>query len=119
MEVPVVSEEQTTELDQLVSRLEQVAQTSAESAKSLAVALGRARPTARAAPATPPAGPDVGEPAQAATDEGELAATSDNGGLGKAERQILVALAQHGPRTTTQVALLTRRSHKSGASSTP
>lgn len=34
--------------------------------------------------------------------------------LGKAEREILTVLAQHGARTTTQVALLTRRSHKSG-----
>lgn len=34
--------------------------------------------------------------------------------LGKAEREILTVLAQHGERTTTQVALLTGRSHKSG-----
>lgn len=34
--------------------------------------------------------------------------------LGKAEREILTALAQHGTRNTTQIALLTHRSHKSG-----
>lgn len=34
--------------------------------------------------------------------------------LGKAEREILTVLAQHGTRNTTQIALLTRRSHKSG-----
>lgn len=34
--------------------------------------------------------------------------------FGRAEREILTVLAQHGRRTTTQVALLTRRSHKSG-----
>lgn len=112
VEVPVVTEEQASELDQLVGRLEQVAQTTAASAKDLATALARARPTG-AAPAAPGEEPSsAAEPAQAA--EADPTAISDNGGLGKAERQILVALAQHGPRTTTQVALLTRRSHKSG-----
>jgi hypothetical protein len=37
-----------------------------------------------------------------------------NGSLSKAQRAVLSALAQHGTRTTTQVALLTAYSHKSG-----
>ncbi|GAA2783200.1 ATP-binding protein [Saccharopolyspora taberi] len=116
VEVPVVTEEQTAELDQLVGRLEQVAQASAESAQALAEALGRARPPAHdAAPAAPAAEPEAdAESLQAPSSEVTPTPTSGNGGLGKAEREILVALAQHGPRTRTQVALLTRRSHRSG-----
>lgn len=39
---------------------------------------------------------------------------ADSASLTRAERKILAALAQHGTRTTTQVALLTGYSHKSG-----
>lgn len=113
VEVPVVTDDQAAELTQLVGRLEEVAKTTTETAKTLVAALERARPTTAAA-STGEERKTAAEPAQAVEEPELTGARSGNGELSKAERQVLVALAQHGPRTTTQVALLTRRSHKSG-----
>lgn len=64
----------------------------------------RARPTTRPAPSdTPRLEPRI-----------PVADAPPREGLSKAERKILSALAQHGERTTQQVALLTGYSHKSG-----
>lgn len=73
-------------------------------------------PNGSSPPATPaPSSPSA---ARATATDRPIGAASDaastNSRLPKAQRLILTALAQHGPRTATQVALLTAYSHKSG-----
>ncbi|MDD4865716.1 MAG: DUF87 domain-containing protein [Mycobacterium sp.] len=119
VEVPVLSDEQISRLNDTVARLSALGGELLAAATDLSAALSHAtKPTApRAIPraktaAAPLAATDTRaqpNPPTQATGSSDLPAP-----LGKAEREILTVLAQHGTRTTTQVALLTRRSHKSG-----
>lgn len=67
--------------------------------------------TSRAVPPTPR--PAAAASTRDATPRSRPPAPGDTG-LGRCERAILTVLAQHGRRTTTQVALLSGYSHKSG-----
>jgi hypothetical protein len=83
----------------------------AAAVQPIAEALARAHPTPAAVQtATPPPAPRQASPKPAIEHGGE----SEGAKLGRAERAILTVLAQHGGRTTVQVALLTGYSHKSG-----
>jgi len=70
----------------------------------------------RPAPSPQPARPDPvpAEPGARPAPTPAPTAAAPDGRLPKAQRAILSVLAQHGHRTTTQVALLTGYSHKSG-----
>lgn len=110
-EIPVLADTDITRLHDIVAQLAALGRELTATAADLTSALSRA-----AKPAQPP----HRQPAGADPKPAPLNQVSTNGAssapthLGKAEREILTVLAQHGPRTTTQVALLTRRSHKSG-----
>lgn len=106
---PVISPEAVAGLRDTVDALLQLAAMIASEARAAAedlAALLSVTPTVAAAPrSVPPARPTH---APARMEPAGL------GGLGKAQRAILTVLAQHGPSTTAQVALLSRYSAKSG-----
>lgn len=117
VEVPVLSDAEVAHLNSAVTQLASLGRNLAETATNLSAALARATEI-RVADATtqingypadlPPTVPKPLSPAPQGTPQ------SSSSTLGKAEREILTVLAQHGTRNTTQIALLTRRSHKSG-----
>lgn len=111
--MPVLSEQQIAGLDGAVEDLRTLASTIAASADALATALSAARVTETADEQLPEG---VGEQAcHAPLDDPTPSPGSLIGAkLGRAERQILTVLAQHGRRSTSQVALLTGRSYKGG-----
>ncbi len=116
VEVPVLSDAEVAHLNSAVTQLASLGRNLVETATDLSAALARA--TEIRADATtqingypadlPPTVPKPLSPAPNGTPQ------SSSSTLGKAEREILTVLAQHGTRNTTQIALLTRRSHKSG-----
>lgn len=116
VEVPVLSDAEVAHLNSAVTQLASLGRNLVETATNLSAALARA--TEIRADATtqingypadlPPTVPKPLSPAPNGTPQ------SSSSTLGKAEREILTVLAQHGTRNTTQIALLTRRSHKSG-----
>ncbi|CPV66902.1 ATP-binding protein [Mycobacteroides abscessus] len=117
VEVPVLSDAEVAHLNSAVTQLASLGRNLVETATNLSAALARATEI-RAADATTqingyPAdlSPTVPKPLSPAP-QGTPQSSSST--LGKAEREILTVLAQHGTRNTTQIALLTRRSHKSG-----
>lgn len=119
VEVPVLSDTEVAHLNSAVTQLASLGRNLVETATKLSAALARATEI-RAADATTPIN---GYPADLPTTVPKPPSPAPNGTsqppsssstLGKAEREILTVLAQHGTRNTTQVALLTRRSHKSG-----
>lgn len=107
--VPVVTDEQIRSLTMAVEYLDAAMADAAECARPIREALARlaANPAPSAEAERPSSRP---EPAP------RLIPTGDGNGqrLAKAERAILTVLAQHGRRSTVQVALLTGYSHKSG-----
>lgn len=117
VEVPVLSDAEVAHLNSAVTQLASLSRNLVETATNLSATLARATEI-RAADATtqingypadlPPTVPKPLSPAPQGTPQ------SSSSTLGKAEREILTVLAQHGTRNTTQIALLTRRSHKSG-----
>jgi hypothetical protein len=115
VEVPVLSAEDLQALTEAVTHLRSVGEQICTAAATVERAITATQPVvARAADtsrAQEPSGAERPDPVAPppAGEEG----TSD-GRLGLAQRQILTVLAQHGQRTTNQVALLTGRSHKGG-----
>lgn len=119
VEVPVLSDAEVAHLNSAVTQLASLGRNLVETATNLSAALARATEI-RAADATtqingypadlPPTVPKPLSPAPQGTPQPQSSSST----LGKAEREILTVLAQHGTRNTTQIALLTRRSHKSG-----
>jgi uncharacterized protein len=101
VEVPALGADDYSRLDAVIGALTAAVQ-------PIAAALQAARQPASTAPPSPPR-----EPVPAAAVNGRKP-TGGDGKLARAERAILTVLAQHGPRTTVQVALLTGYSHKSG-----
>lgn len=123
VEVPVLSDQQSRSLEEAVARLGDLGRELVATAGELSAALSRVAPPAAPASNGQLSSPSTEVSAAAVPAAGlNLAsgASATAGGpsapipLGKAEREILTVLAQHGSRTTSQVALLTRRSHKSG-----
>ncbi|EHB48641.1 hypothetical protein MycrhDRAFT_5482 [Mycolicibacterium rhodesiae JS60] len=111
--VPVVSEDQIAELAGAVEDLRMLVSTISASTEALAAAISAARAIGTA---DEPAAEEVDQRASTAPREDAIPSQSALTGakLGLAERQILTVLAQHGRRTTHQVALLTGRSYKGG-----
>lgn len=124
VEVPVLTDEQAAALGATVAQLRTVA----ESIGVTAAGIERALTAQTAAPASPapqvvdvparrraPDHPPV-SPVRAVPRSEDLPSelAAPDGKLSLAQRQILTVLAQHGQRTTNQVALLTGRSHKGG-----
>lgn len=124
VEVPVLPDETVTELQRLTDVWQAAAEQLLAAAQELrsqlegsaAGGITRRAERAAAAPAAPlpsaSAAPTstIGHPGAAGHED----ATSTDTTLPKAQRAILTALAQHGRRTTSQVALLTGYSSKSG-----
>jgi hypothetical protein len=102
VEVPILDPDT---VERLTVALKPAVDLLAEVQQALAV------PIAAAAPAAPRARAEPPEPLVRPPDPGP---DVDGRRLGKAERAILSALAQHGTRTVTQAALLTGYSSKSG-----
>ncbi|QFS94635.1 hypothetical protein FIV07_28070 (plasmid) [Mycobacterium sp. THAF192] len=116
VEVPVLTDEQVAALGAAVAQLRAVAEdigsaaglieqalassgaVSGSDAGAVVVAQPSAAPKARAKSAPPPAAGGADQDAK----------------LSLVQRQILTVLAQHGMRSTNQIALLTGRSHKGG-----
>lgn len=121
VEVPVLAEDVVTRLEVVLHDLQKHGQQAVDVAQDMLDSLHRWTPTgpaprretrSRVAPPTPARG----KPGPIAEKKREGAGASDapTGPLPKAQRAILTVLVQHGRRTTTQVALLTGYSHKSG-----
>jgi hypothetical protein len=98
VEVPVLNPADVEQLASLVDAIH-------AAVRPIIDALSKAKPP-KVTPAAPPRPRTAPQPAAAPVD-GEHK-------LARAERAILTVLATHGRRTTTQVALLTGYSHKSG-----
>lgn len=112
VEVPVLSGEEMRALTEAVTRLRDVGQQIIAAATTVERALAATEAVMTRASDTSPDREPPPEPAVApATAVGEGAGDAR---LSLAHRQILTVLAQHGQRTTNQVALLTGRSHKGG-----
>lgn len=110
VEVPVLQPDEIAHLNAAVIALDVAVRTVSEAARVIADAIGKAGRPAVPLPAPVPVRRPPAQPRAAAP-------IAENGGeqkLSRAERAILTVLAQHGRRTTTQVALLTGYSHKSG-----
>lgn len=128
VEVPTLTDEDRERLDQARALLEHAQSLLTEAGNEISRAtteLGRIQTAAtqtaapvRPIPApTPTPAPTPAAPAAAAspaTLSAPQASTTTTSGLGKAERAILTALATHGSRSSTQVALLTGYSSKGG-----
>lgn len=115
VEVPVLLPEDLTALTAAVAQLHTIGEQICAAAASLERALAAAPPAVtREHDMSPP--PERLEPSSLAAPMRPAAAGEGDGDgrLRLAERQILTVLAQHGQRTTNQVALLTGRSHKGG-----
>ena len=113
VEVPVLSAQDLQALTEAVAHLRSVDEQISAAASTVERALSAEPAVTRASdtsPAQQPTEPKPPEPVPAPP-AGEGAS---DGRLGLAQRQILTVLAQHGQRTTNQVALLTGRSHKGG-----
>lgn len=114
VEVPVLSAQDLQALTEAVAHLRSVGEQISAAASTIERALSTTQPAVTRAsdtsPAQQPTEPESPEPVDAPP-AGEGAS---DGRLGLAQRQILTVLAQHGQRTTNQVALLTGRSHKGG-----
>ena len=114
VEVPVLSAQDLQALTEAVAHLRSVGEQISAAASTVERALSTTQPAVTRAsdtsPAQQPTEPESPEPVPAPP-AGEGAS---DGRLGLAQRQILTVLAQHGQRTTNQVALLTGRSHKGG-----
>ncbi len=112
VEVPVLTDVALAELTELSEQATAWASQAVEAAQTLATRVREAAMAAR--PQTVTSAPRPA-PARAVTrPAAPSSAPAGTGGLSKAERAILSVLAQHGTRSTTQVALLTAYSHKSG-----
>lgn len=117
VEVPTIGEAEITRLTEAADQLGSLGRNLVDTAATLSEALSRAT---KAVPAESIPLPNGDTPSRlAATPKPQSTVPNSKPPsplptLGKAEREILTVLAQHGTRNTTQIALLTRRSHKSG-----
>ncbi|MBS1693114.1 MAG: DUF87 domain-containing protein [Actinobacteria bacterium] len=114
VEVPVLSETDAARLNDVAAQLASLGRDLIATATDLSTALFRATNHGTAASIHRSNGDAATPPAKPKPQSSPSPPQSPPPTLGKAERQILTVLAQHGTRSTTQVALLTRRSHKSG-----
>lgn len=118
VEVPVLDAAALAEMRAIADDAARWAQQAVDAATDLATRVAEATAKTAAAPAAAPRSRQVPAPApvQAAPQRQSAPKpeTTGDGSLSKAERAILTVLAQHGTRSTTQVALLTAYSHKSG-----
>lgn len=115
VEVPVIGKDELAGISDTAAQLGALGRALIETASKLTEALTLAANTA-AAQSIPPTlnGTDTSSTQPVPMPAAPNASQPQTSPLGKAEREILTVLAQHGTRNTTQIALLTRRSHKSG-----
>ncbi len=116
VEVPILDEAAISRLTEAAAQLGSLGRDLTETASDLSEALLRAT-KAGAAESVPQTNGDSAAPRSKSVVLPPLPSSEPQSArpvLGKAEREILTVLAQHGTRNTTQIALLTRRSHKSG-----
>lgn len=116
IEVPVLSADDLRALTEAVAHLRSVGEQICTAAATVERALAATQPVVTRAADTSPKREllsDAEQPDPVAPHPAGEGGTGD-GRLGLAQRQILTVLAQHGQRTTNQVALLTGRSHKGG-----
>lgn len=116
VEVPVLSDAALAELTGLSEQAAAWANKAIEATQTLTERVREATLAARRAPVAPAPGPSAPAPPRRTARPSPAAPVTPagSGGLAKAERAILSVLAQHGTRSTVQVALLTAYSHKSG-----
>lgn len=112
VEIPVLAEDLVIRLEGVLGDLkkhgQQAVDVATEMLASLQAAQGQQQPVPQPVRAAEPA-------ARVAPAARTVAASpAPSGNLPISQRKILTVLAQHGTRTTTQVALLTGYSHKSG-----
>ena len=115
IEVPVIDSETLRQLD----NARQAWESSTAQLQALLAAidtkLAGARAAAASTPATPIRKPTAPPPITKSAPPTPVSDQNGNGSsLPKAQRAVLSVLAQHGPRSTTQVAVLTGYSSKSG-----
>jgi hypothetical protein len=114
VEVPIFDEDLVLRLEGVLGDLQKHGQQAADVAEELLTKLQTAK-AASAQPPTPPRSVPVQRPVPERHQPGPPRREPSEGGpLPIAQRKILTVLAQHGSRTTTQLALLTGYSHKSG-----
>lgn len=115
VEVPVLGKAELASISDTAAQLDALGRALIDTASNLTEALTLAANSA-APQSIPPAlnGTDTSPAQPVSMPAAPKASQPQTSPLGKAEREILTVLAQHGTRTTTQIALLTRRSHKSG-----
>lgn len=117
--VPVLPPEALAELTRIAEQAQEWARQATAAAQQVADQVAQAAAAVSAQPPAPktrqPAPTPVRAPAPRPTPAKPApAAAQPSGVLSRAERAILSVLAQHGTRSTTQVAILTGYSHKSG-----
>lgn len=121
VEVPVLSAEDLAELwrmsetaqgwaQQATQAVSEVAERISEATSRVVSTVAAPVPSAAATRQSPPPAP----PARRSSAATVPASPAGDTNLGKAERAILTVLAQHGRRSTTQVAIIAGYSHKSG-----
>lgn len=124
VEVPVLSDVDRANLEQVLAQTVALSETLSSGVDALASAVQDLSASLARHTISAPAAPSLRPPRSVAADPGSASAsapvpkrpgrhTSDTA-LPKAQRAVLSALAQHGPRSVKQVALLTGYSHTSG-----
>lgn len=114
VEVPVLSTEDLQALTEAITQLRSLGERIGAAASNIERALAATQPVVTSTSGT---SPEPDRPGQTAADSGTPTTVGEEAGDGRlrlAERQILTVLAQHGQRSTNQIALLTGRSHKGG-----
>lgn len=116
VEVPVLSPEDLSTLTAALAQLHTIGEQICAAATNVERALAAASPavTRKHDTSPPPEQQRLEPPAQEPVTPAAAGEGTGDGRLRLAERQILTVLAQHGQRSTNQVALLTGRSHKGG-----
>ncbi|WP_342314765.1 DUF853 family protein (plasmid) [Mycobacterium avium subsp. hominissuis] len=114
VEVPVLSPEDLAALTDALAQLHAIGEQICAAAANVERALAAAPPAVTREHDTSPPPARLEPPAQEPVTPAPAGEGTGDGRLRLAERQILTVLAQHGQRSTNQVALLTGRSHKGG-----
>lgn len=115
IEVPVLTDNDRTVVEAAIERLEAALASTEQMTATLRQALDPVTPKATRPIELPV--PRVGDQIRVRVRPEtivERTGTAADGNLAKAERAVLTVLAQHGQRTTTQVAIIAGYSHKSG-----
>ncbi|PJE00774.1 MAG: hypothetical protein CK429_36190 [Mycobacterium sp.] len=114
VEVPVLSPEDLRALTGALAQLHTIGERICAAAANVERALAAVPPAVTREHDTSLSPARLEPPAQESATPATAGEGTGDGRLRLAERQILTVLAQHGQRSTNQVALLTGRSHKGG-----